>query len=333
MGAGASGAICCTDDQSAYRRTAMSIGREQPTKGLGIVVVTGANGSLGKHTCAGLYAAGATVIMAGRSTARIEAARDEVRAMVEANGGSRGGSLEIAALDLGDYESIKIFIESLQGRSIYALVNNAGIHPGSEYQEGKYGMERSFQVNLLGTAALTELMLPLLTAPGARVVSVCSLSHRDAPPRIAFDEMPTDAASFGGYDREYCYAKWFLTAYTLHLNERLASSGSSIKAVCSDPGISPESPMWDEQPCCLRLMVRCLCKCLTHSPPQGAATSVYCAAVEQQQLHGGTYYTNCTANPEGSGLPRPDAADPKMQARTLEMLSRLVPSDVATFGA
>ena len=88
-----------------------------------IAVITGAAGNLGGHIVRHYLAAGATVVMTGRSAERIEAAAEVVRA-----GGVDASRVATVVLDGADPQSVRDGIAEVVARfgRIDVLVNNAG---------------------------------------------------------------------------------------------------------------------------------------------------------------------------------------------------------------
>ncbi|KAL3903874.1 MAG: hypothetical protein SGARI_005183, partial [Bacillariaceae sp.] len=132
------------DNANDYRTTCLRRVRNHNLQNK-VVVVTGASGALGKELCFAFSKVGATVVMAGRNTTKLEKAKEEILkreipSSEEFGAPVEGGSLTPMALDLGDYESIQTFVLALKKKypkGIYALVNNAGVVPSSSkgYQE------------------------------------------------------------------------------------------------------------------------------------------------------------------------------------------------------
>ena len=87
-----------------------------------LVVVTGANSGTGKEATRRLAEAGAHVVMAVRTIAKGEQARDEILAR------QPGASLEVRRIDLADLGSVKEFADGLiaDGTPVDVLINNAG---------------------------------------------------------------------------------------------------------------------------------------------------------------------------------------------------------------
>src|SRR5271166_691681 len=136
-----------------------------------IVVVTGANSGTGKEATRRLAEAGAHVVMAVRTIAKGEQARDEILAR------QPGASLEVRRIDLADLGSVKEFADGLiaDGTPVDVLINNAGVMAPPARMTTAGGFELQFGSNFLGPFALTMRLLPLvLAAPAPRVVTMSS---------------------------------------------------------------------------------------------------------------------------------------------------------------
>ncbi len=135
------------------------------------IIVTGANSGTGKEAARRLAEAGAHVIMAVRTMAKGEQARDEILAR------HPGARLEVRRIDLADLASVQEFSDALlaDGAPVNVLVNNAGVMAPPTRMATADGFELQFGSNFLGPFALTVRLLPLvLAAPAARVVTMSS---------------------------------------------------------------------------------------------------------------------------------------------------------------
>ncbi|KAG8377278.1 hypothetical protein BUALT_Bualt08G0012700 [Buddleja alternifolia] len=141
-------------------------------------IVTGANSGIGYATAEGLASRGATVFMVCRNKERGEAAASEIQSAT----GNKNVFLEVC--DISSIGDIKSFASRFSSKDVpvHVLVNNAGVLENNRLITSE-GYEMSFAVNVLGTYAMTELMLPLLekAAPDARVVTVASGGMYTAP--------------------------------------------------------------------------------------------------------------------------------------------------------
>jgi hypothetical protein len=80
--------------------------------------------------------------------------------------------------------------------SLYSLIISEKIDAFCFHKRINYRFELNFSVNVLGTYAITEMMLPLLekTAPDARVITVSSGGMYTAP--LTTDLQVTDFLNF-----------------------------------------------------------------------------------------------------------------------------------------
>ncbi|KAK3359579.1 hypothetical protein B0T25DRAFT_533328 [Lasiosphaeria hispida] len=132
------------------------------------VLVTGANTGLGFEAAIKYSALGADKLILGvRSAAKGEAAKAEILART----GRKPGSIAIVLVDLGDYDSVRAFAPALEkelaGRGLDVALLNAGL-VNPDWQPSKYGWEMAVQVNVISTALMTVLLLPLLRETAAK---------------------------------------------------------------------------------------------------------------------------------------------------------------------
>jgi NAD(P)-dependent dehydrogenase (short-subunit alcohol dehydrogenase family) len=128
-----------------------------------VVLVTGAGAGIGRAIAISLAAAGAEVVLLGRTVKKLEAVHAEIVA---------AGSPEptIAPLDLEralppDYEALTVAIEQRYGR-LDGLLHNAGLlgtlTPIEQYDVPTF--MRVMHVNVTAAFVLTQSLLPLLKA-------------------------------------------------------------------------------------------------------------------------------------------------------------------------
>ncbi|MGD0065825.1 MAG: SDR family oxidoreductase [Streptosporangiaceae bacterium] len=136
-----------------------------------LVVVTGANSGTGKEAARRLAEAGAHVVMAVRTVAKGEQARQEILARHPA------AELDVRRIDLADLASVAEFADGLiaDGVPVDVLVNNAGVMAPPTRMTTADEFELQFGSNFLGPFALTTRLLPLMLAARApRVVTMSS---------------------------------------------------------------------------------------------------------------------------------------------------------------
>src|SRR3954462_4528536 len=140
-------------------------------------VVTGAASGIGAETARALAAAGAELTLAVRDTRQGERTAEDIKA----TSGNKG--VRVAQLDLADQGSVAAFATAWDG-PLDILVNNAGVSAPPETRTPE-GWELQFATNHLGHFALAMSLRPALAAAGrARVVSLSSIAHLQAPIRF-----------------------------------------------------------------------------------------------------------------------------------------------------
>ncbi|XP_062109176.1 dehydrogenase/reductase SDR family member FEY-like [Humulus lupulus] len=142
-------------------------------------IVTGSTSGIGREIARQLAEAGAHVVMAVRNT---KAAHELIQKWQnEWSGMGLPLNIEVMELDLLSLDSVARFAEAWNSRSgpLHVLINNAGIFSIGEPQKfSKDGYEEHMQVNHLGPALLSILLLPsLVRGSPSRIVNVNSVMH------------------------------------------------------------------------------------------------------------------------------------------------------------
>jgi NAD(P)-dependent dehydrogenase (short-subunit alcohol dehydrogenase family) len=196
-----------------------------------LVVVTGANSGTGKEAARRLAEAGAHVVMAVRTIAKGEQAREEILAR------HPGAELDVRRIDLADLASVGEFADGLiaDGVPVDVLVNNAGVMAPPTRMTTADDFELQFGSNFLGPFALTMRLLPLvLAAPAPRVVTMSSGVASYG--RIRFD----DPQWTRGYRPNLAYAQSKLAdlMMTLHLAELASQRRWNLMSNAAHPGFT-----------------------------------------------------------------------------------------------
>lgn len=194
------------------------------------VIVTGANSGVGLETAATLAAAGATVVLACRNPERAEAARATIAARTPA------ASLEVLRLDLASLGQVAEAADEALARfdRVDILINNAGVM-ATERAETEDGFELLFGTNHLGHFAFTGRILPLvLDTPGARVVTVNSLSYRFG--RIRWDDLHLQRRYTEA--KAYAQSKLANALFSVGLQRRLAEADAQASSLGAHPGFA-----------------------------------------------------------------------------------------------
>ena len=197
------------------------------------VIITGANGGLGKATAKELALRGAKVIMACRNLDKAHAARDEI--LLDVGGRKHcDGSLEIMLLDLASFESIKSFVEEVNARcdKVDILINNAGVYSPTR-QETDDGLELTIGVCHFGHFMLTALLLNKLEVSSqGRIIFVSSNGHFRHK-QIDFDDIMWSSTKYSGIGA-YHQSKLANVLCTRELAKRLSDTRVTVN--CLHPG-------------------------------------------------------------------------------------------------
>jgi len=136
-----------------------------------VIIVTGASRGIGAAAAESLARAGATLVLAARDTAQLDAVARSVA--------GEGGTAVTHACDVADWTAVQALVGETQRRSgrIDALINNAGvIEPIARIADSDPAVwARNVQINLVGAYhAVRAVLPPMLAAGGGTIVNVSS---------------------------------------------------------------------------------------------------------------------------------------------------------------
>ncbi len=174
-----------------------------------VVIVTGASSGIGAATARELGRQGATVVLAARREADLEA---QAQAITQA-----GGQALAIPTDLADEAQIARLVErtlDAYGR-IDVLVNNAGIGSVGWYAKtSEENIHQLVDVNLLAPMLLTRAVLPgMLERKRGAIITVASVAWH-----VAIDPL-------------YSGTKYGLRGFSLSLRRQLRGTGVSVSLV------------------------------------------------------------------------------------------------------
>jgi NAD(P)-dependent dehydrogenase (short-subunit alcohol dehydrogenase family) len=267
------------------------------------VVVTGASSGIGAATARALAGAGARVVLAVRDQARGE----HVAA-------TTSGDTEVRQLDLEDLASVRAFAAGWSG-DLDILINNAGI---MLVPEGRTldGFERQIGTNHLGHFALTSLLLPHITE---RIVTVSSNAH--ARGRLDVDDLNWHGRAYDP-SQAYSDSKLANLLFTLELQRRLTSAGSTVRAVAVHPGMV-RTNLFGHATGAPAALIGILGRFILQDPGHGALTTLVAATSD---LPGGSYVAPGGFAHRGSpeiGVPARAARDGTLARRLWHVSARL----------
>lgn len=166
-------------------------------------LVTGGGRGIGAAIARALAAAGARVVVAGRTQADLDAIAAEL-----------GG--EAVRVDLGDRKSTDEMLAAVG--KIDVLVNNAGIAASAPLSRTDDALwDRIFELDVTSVFRVTRALAPAMIAAGfGRIINVASNA----------------GVSGYAYSVAYCAAKHAMVGMTRALAVDLARTGVTINAIC-----------------------------------------------------------------------------------------------------
>jgi NAD(P)-dependent dehydrogenase (short-subunit alcohol dehydrogenase family) len=185
------------------------------------------------------------------------------------------------ALDIADLASIRAFARAFaagHGR-LDLLVNNASaiMVPKSKTRDG---FEMHIGTNLLGTFALTGLLLDRLKAtPGSRIVNTASMAHK-LNKGLDLDDLNFEHTPYKEMEA-YGRSKLATLLFTFELDRRLKRAGIGVAAAAAHPGWSNTNPDFGS------FMMRLSNSIFAQSPAMGALPALYAATAPG--IRGGEY--------------------------------------------
>ena len=256
------------------------------------ILVTGASAGLGVETARALASRGAQVVGAARDLAKAQSATQAVRDQA-----ALGGSLELVELDLANLASVRACAEALlaDGRPFDVIIANAGVMAPPLGRTAD-GFETQFGTNHLGHFVLVNRLASLLK-PGSRVVALSSSGHRFADVNLDDPNFETsEYTPFGAYGR----SKTANALFAVEFDRRHKDRG--VRATAVHPGgIHTELGRHMSAEDTARMIEQINAANRASgaqafefkSIPQGAATSVWAAAVASADEVGGRYCEDC----------------------------------------
>ncbi|QKS00747.1 SDR family NAD(P)-dependent oxidoreductase [Sphingomonas sp. CL5.1] len=253
------------------------------------ILVTGVSAGLGVETARSLVARGADVVGAARDLAKAERATESVRAAAKES----GGSFALMELDLASLASVRAAADRLvaDGRPFDVVIANAGVM-ATPLGHTADGFETQLGTNHLGHFLFVNRIAGLIR-DGGRLVNLSSSGHR-------LSDVDLDDPGFErtAYDPWIAYgrSKTANVLFAVEFDRRHRDRG--VRACALMPGVIQTElgrHMTPEVMEALQQRFRAATgRAITYkSIPQGAATSVWAAAVAGGDEIGGRYCEDC----------------------------------------
>jgi retinol dehydrogenase-12 len=237
-------------------------------KAMKTILITGATGSIGRAVATEFAKEkSCRLVLIGRNEQKLKEVKTSLHKMPE--------TVDIVAVDLGDYNSIKKGVEWIRAKypQIDALVNIAAVYKGKR-QTNQKGIEAMFATNHLGPFQLTTgLMDVIRNTPGSVVLTVSAPSST----KLNFEDLNGEKkfSAFGAFGA----SKMANLLFSFRLAKEFEKGSQS--AIAFHPGLV-KSELLSEAPAILSGLLK-----VVSSKPESAAKTI-CELVKKQdhQLNG-----------------------------------------------
>jgi len=200
-----------------------------------VVIITGANGGIGKNYCREMLTRGYHVVMAVRSKSSGEAVLEELKLEFP------NGSIELMLVDLSSLTSIEKFASNFKTKHqrIDVLAHNAGVYFfDKERKISADGIELNFAVHYVGPYALTAHLFDVLkNTPNSKIINMSSSEHRGNSVDTDDIQMERNFAKYGN-TTAYSRSKWATISFSYMLAEHIRKKNLNMVALSAHPGVS-----------------------------------------------------------------------------------------------
>jgi len=244
------------------------------------VLITGADGGIGREVTRSLAKKGAALVMACIDVNDARPVCEEIKRQ------SGNSAIEMMQLDLSSLASIREFARgfSEKYRQLHVLINNAGVYCAKR-GETRDGFEKTIGINYLGPFLLTHLLLPVFRkTPQARIVNVSSNAYFQG--RLNLDNLHL-RKGYQGF-KAYANSKLAIVLFTLELADRLKDSGITVNAVHPGHVATNIWNMWPGK--WYQALLFKIIRLFARTPEEAAQNSIFLATADEVKGVTGTYF-------------------------------------------
>jgi NAD(P)-dependent dehydrogenase (short-subunit alcohol dehydrogenase family) len=246
------------------------------------VLITGADGDIGRNTTKGIAEKGAQIIVA---CIDLDQAKPVLEEIVNK---TNNGNIELMQLDLSSQSNIHKFAENFTEKynCLDVLINNAGVFSLKRF-ETEDGLEKTIGINYFGHYLLTSLLLPIIQkSKQGRIINISSDSYKQA--KFDLDDLQSKIKYKGM--GAYPSSKLALILFTQELAKRLKDSNITVNAVHPGHVSTGIWNMWENPKWYQSLTIKIL-NMFFISPDEGAQTSIHLATSDEVQNITGKYFS------------------------------------------
>ncbi len=273
------------------------------------VLITGADGDIGRETTLGIARKGAAIVMA---CIDLNLARPVCEAVKKESGNS---NIELMQIDLASLASIREFAQqfSQKCQRLDVLINNAGVYCHTR-QETRDGFEKTIGINLLGHFLLINSLLPVIKqTPGSRIINLSSNAHYQS--KFNVSDINWQKRKYSGFPA-YADSKLAIVLSTQELAERLKDAGVTANAV--HPGHTATA-IWNIWPGkWYQALLDKIINRFMITPEEGAQASIFLAGSDEANNVTGKYFSQKQLKD-----PSPKCRDAQLQKDLWQLCEKL----------
>ncbi|XP_028165116.1 retinol dehydrogenase 11-like [Ostrinia furnacalis] len=249
------------------------------------VLVTGGSMGIGLATARDLARRGARLILTCVNEHTAKAAAEELIAT------TGNQDIHYRQLDLSSFDNIQNFAQDINENfdKLHILLNNAGksCQPTDKIRITEDGIESTMQVNFVGGALLTLLLLPKLNASKpSRIVNTSSKAFKTH--QFILDDITTYRPIFAW--KIYSNSKLCVLLWTKALSRRLPDG---ITANALHPGTVNTNIYVTKNDRLMNYIFTMLVRFVFKTPAEGAQTSIHCCVASSLEGVTGQYLADC----------------------------------------
>ena len=261
------------------------------------IIVTGSSDGIGLETAKDLLKANAKVIFACRNKTKTEEIINSLPEEMKQNS-------FFVPLDLNSFQSIKDFAQEIKFTypKIDILINNAGISVWGDIYKTEDGYLNAFQVNYLGNALLTSLLLDHFNENEAKIINVSSMAYKRSKITYGYskylnnyDLMIKYFTDLKNKQEFYSDTKLLLNYFTQYIAKVSEEKYPYLKIFCLHPGVI-FTKIFTFKNVILNLLFNLIFRNIlyffTKDVVHGAQTTLFLSYSDNKDLVNGGYYNN-----------------------------------------
>jgi NAD(P)-dependent dehydrogenase (short-subunit alcohol dehydrogenase family) len=200
-------------------------------------VITGSSAGIGYFAAEQLAGAGAHIVLASRSGAKLDAARAAIRAHVP------GAEVSTVVVDLASLASVRRAASELSAFDrIDGMFLNGGAMQWSAGATTQDGLPMMLGTHTVANVALSGALLPSLARTARETGMPSRLVHASTGFVRRFPvEIDDVSATPRGFLRSYTHAKTVTEIYAFELDRRLRAAGSPVHSIVTHPGVGVDA--------------------------------------------------------------------------------------------